>query len=119
VSNASAGDVVPFYLQETIGGSDIDNHNSLPAFKDYRFRGPDLFTVEAQYNRKLCVSCEPCKEGLIRTVCSHLGLVLGYDAGHVALRRPGFLRVRQSYDSGISIYFGKDVIFRVALGFRL
>lgn len=119
VANASAGNVVPFYLQETIGGSDIDNQNSLPAFKDYRFRGPDLLTVETQYNRKVCVSCEPCKEGLIRTVCSHLGLVLGYDAGQVALNRSGFdfAKMRQSYDSGISIYLGKDVIFRMAVGF--
>jgi hypothetical protein len=119
VSDTSAGNVVPFYLQETIGGSDIDNQSSLPAFKDYRFRGPDLMTIQAQYYRKVCESCDPCKKGLIRTVCSHLGLLLGYDAGKVALRKSDldFSDMRQSYDGGISIYLGKDVVFRVAVGF--
>ncbi|MGA8220343.1 MAG: hypothetical protein WB780_01730 [Candidatus Acidiferrales bacterium] len=119
VSDASAGNVVPFYLQETIGGGDIDNQTSLPAFKDYRFRGPDLMTIRAEYDRKVCESCEPCKKGLIRTVCSHLGLLLGYSAGKVAVRNSDldFSNMRQSYDTGISIYLGKDVVFRVAVGF--
>jgi len=86
VSQASAGNAVPFYLQETIGGTDIDNQPSLRAFKDYRFRGPDLMTLQAEYDRKLCAECTPCKQGVIRTVCRHLGLVLAYDAGKVALR---------------------------------
>lgn len=119
VSNA-AGGAVPFYLQETIGGSDIDNNQtSLMAFKDYRFRGPDLISVQAQYNRKMCAVCNPCKTGLIRTVCGHLGLFAGYGAGEVALTRNDFdfSTMRQSYGSGISIYLGKDVIFRVAVGF--
>ena len=76
-----------FYLQEIIGGLDIDNQPSLRAFKDYRFRGPDLMTVQAEYDRKMCEACEPCKPGLIRTLCSHLGLLLAYDAGKVAFRK--------------------------------
>ena len=117
VSDASAGHAVPFYLQETIGGSDIDNQPSLRAFKDYRFRGPDLMTVKAEYDRKLCAECAPCKEGVIRTVCSHLGLVLAYDAGKVALRNSDldFSGMHQSFGGGISIYMGKDVVFRMAV----
>ena len=117
VSDAGAGNAVPFYLQETIGGSDIDNQPSLRAFKDYRFRGPDLMTVQAEYNRKLCEECTPCKDGIIRTVCSHLGLVLAYDAGKVALRKSDldFSGMHQSFGGGISIYLGKDVIFRMAV----
>lgn len=117
VSYADSGNAIPFYLQETIGGSDIDNQPSLPAFKDYRFRGPDLLTARAEYDRKLCDACAPCKEGLIHTVCSHLGLVANYDAGEVALRRSDldFSDMRQSYGGGVSIYLGKDVIFRMAL----
>jgi len=119
VSDASAGDAVPFYLQETIGGSDIDNQSYLPAFKDYRFRGPDLMTVQVQYNRKVCDLCDPCKKGLIRTVCSHLGVMAGYDAGKVALRESDldFSDMRQSYEGGFSVILGKDVIFRVAVAF--
>jgi len=117
VSDASSGNAVPFYLQETIGGSDIDSQSSLPAFKDYRFRGPDLMTVRAEYDRKICDICDPCKKGLIRTVCSHLGIVVGYDAGKVALRNSDldFSGMRQSFGGGISIYLGKDVIFRMAV----
>jgi len=117
VSEASAGNAVPFYLQETIGGTDIDNQPSLRAFKDYRFRGPDLMTVKAEYDRKLCAECAPCKEGLIRTVCSHLGLVLAYDAGKVASRNSDldFAGMHQSFGGGVAIYLGKDVIFRMAV----
>jgi hypothetical protein len=117
VSDASAGNAVPFYLQETIGGSDIDNRPSLRAFKDYRFRGPDLMTVQAEYDRKMCEACEPCKPGIIRTVCSHLGLLLAYDAGKVAFRKSDldFSGMHQSFGGGISIYLGKDVIFRMAV----
>ena len=117
VSQASAGNAVPFYLQETIGGTDIDNQPSLRAFKDYRFRGPDLMTVQAEYDRKLCAECTPCKQGVIRTVCSHLGLVLAYDAGKVALRNSdlGFSGMHQSFGGGLALYLGKDVIFRMAV----
>jgi hypothetical protein len=117
VSDASAANAVPFYLQETIGGSDIDNQPSLRAFRDYRFRGPDLMTVQAEYDRKLCEACAPCKAGTIRTVCSHLGLLLAYDAGKVALRKSDldFSGMHQSFGGGISIYLGKDVIFRMAV----
>ena len=117
VSDASAGKAVPFYLEETIGGSDIDNQPSLRAFKDYRFRGPDLMTVQAEYYRKLCAECAPCKKGMIRTVCEHLGLLLAYDAGKVALRNSdlNFSGMHQSFGGGISIYMGKDVVFRMAV----
>lgn len=117
VSTATGGNVVPFYLQETIGGSDIDNQPSLRAFKDYRFRGPDLLTVKAEYDRKMCEACEPCKPGIIRTVCTHLGLLLAYDAGQVALHRSDFdiSQMHQSFGGGVSIYLGKDVIFRMAV----
>ena len=117
VSNASAGNAIPFYLQETIGGSDIDNQPSLPAFKDYRFRGPDLLTVRTEYDRKLCEACTPCKAGIVHTVCSHLGLLAAYDAGEVALRRGDLdlSAMRQSFGGGIAIYLGKDIIFRMAV----
>jgi hypothetical protein len=117
VSDASAGHAVPFYLQETIGGSDIDNQPSLRAFKDYRFRGPDLMTVQAEYDRKLCEACTLCKAGTIHTLCSHMGLLVTYDAGKVALRRRDLdlSDMHQSFGGGIAIYLGKDVIFRMAV----
>lgn len=117
ISTATGGSVVPFYLQETIGGSDIDNLPSLRAFKDYRFRGPDLLTIQSEYDRKVCDACEPCKSGIIRTVCSHLGMLIAYDAGQVELHQSDFdiSKMHQSFGGGISIYLGKDVIFRMAV----
>ena len=117
MSDAGAGNAVPFYLQETLGGTDIDNQPTLRAFKDYRFRGPDLMMVQAEYYRKLCGECAPCKKGVIRTACEHLGLLLAYDAGKVALRNSDldFSGLHQSFGGGISVYMGKDVVFRMAV----
>jgi hypothetical protein len=117
-ASTEKGNAIPFYLQETIGGMDINNETFLPAFKDYRFRGPNLMTAGIAYNRKICEACAPCKQGIIRTVCSHLGLVLDYDAGKVALSRSDldFAGMHQSFGGGVSIYLGKDVVFRMAVG---
>jgi hypothetical protein len=37
---------VPFYLQRTLGGSDIDGNRALASFSDYRFRGPHLLLLQ-------------------------------------------------------------------------
>lgn len=41
-SQVSNGSVVPFYLQRTIGGSDLNGDRILPGYDDYRFRAPDV-----------------------------------------------------------------------------
>jgi hypothetical protein len=117
VSDASANHAVPFFLQETLGGSDIDNQPSLRAFRDYRFRGPDLMAVQAEYDHKLCKDCGFCKEGITRTLCSHLGVLVAYDAGKVALRKSdlNFSDLHQSFGGGISIILGRDVVFKMAV----
>jgi hypothetical protein len=38
----SATSAVPFYFQQTLGGSDINNAQSLASYQDYRFRAPNL-----------------------------------------------------------------------------
>jgi hypothetical protein len=37
---------VPFYLQPTLGGSDINGERLLASYADYRFRDPNLFAVQ-------------------------------------------------------------------------
>jgi len=37
-----SGNVVPFYFQPTLGGTDINGDFSLPSYPDYRFRAPNL-----------------------------------------------------------------------------
>jgi hypothetical protein len=117
VSDASAANAVPFYLQETLGGSDIENQPTLRAFRDYRFRGPDLMMVQAEYDRRLCKECKPCGQGTLRTVCTHLGLLVAYDAGKVALRKSDldFSGMHQSFGGGFSISLADRVVFRVAV----
>jgi hypothetical protein len=117
VSDTSAANAVPFYLQETLGGSDIDNQPTLRAFRDYRFRGPNLMMVQVEYDRRLCQECKPCGQGTLRTVCTHLGLLVAYDAGKVALRKSDldFSGMRQSFGGGFAIYLADRVVFRVAV----
>lgn len=48
-STTGSGSTVPFYLQPTVGGSDIDSRLSLRAWPNYRFRAPDAVFVQANY----------------------------------------------------------------------
>ena len=41
-SQVGEGSAVPFYLQRTLGGSDINGQRTLASYDDYRFRGPHL-----------------------------------------------------------------------------
>jgi hypothetical protein len=40
-----AGHVVPFYLQPTLGGADINGEHALASYQDYRFRAPNVMFV--------------------------------------------------------------------------
>jgi hypothetical protein len=44
---------VPFYLQPTIGGSDINGQRVLASFDDYRFRGPHMLVAEASLEHSI------------------------------------------------------------------
>ncbi len=48
-SRTGPGSTVPFYLQPTVGGSDIDSRLGLRAWPDYRFRAPDAVFVQTNY----------------------------------------------------------------------
>ena len=37
--------MVPFYFQQTLGGSDINGIRWLSGYEDYRFRGPAVFAL--------------------------------------------------------------------------
>ncbi|HEX6772816.1 MAG TPA: hypothetical protein VF126_12365 [Acidobacteriaceae bacterium] len=93
-SIAGAGSVVPFYLDPTIGGSDINSQSILPSYPDYRFRAPNLLLINGAYEQSL---------GKIP-----VGLFLGVDEAKVALRRDDvdFSHLRHSYTAGITIHAG-------------
>ena len=93
-SIAAQGNVIPFYLQPTIGGSDINGQAMLASYPDYRFRGPDLLLIHGAYEQSL---------GKIP-----VGLFLGVDEAKVALRRDdvAFAHLRHSYSAGITLHAG-------------
>jgi hypothetical protein len=119
-SSASQGNVIPFYLQETIGGSDIDNIATLRGFQDYRFRGPDLFSLQVQYERRL-LPAPPRgspRPSTLRSVAGALGILAFYDAGEVAttVSNLNFSNVRHSFGFGLTFWSGEKVWFRAYIG---
>jgi hypothetical protein len=59
---------VPFYLQPTLGGTDIDSRVTLRGYDNYRFRAPDLALVQFDYGIP---------------VYDPIGVFVFYDAGTV------------------------------------
>ena len=53
LSFAPQGDVVPFYFQPTLGGSDINGSPSLGSYQDYRFRAPDILLLQESFEHSL------------------------------------------------------------------
>ena len=103
MSHTSAGNAIPFYLQETLGGSDINNDPTLRGFADYRFRGPHLVEISTQYERR---------------VWSYFGVLGFYDAGQVAIRKGDLSlgNMRQSFGFGINVWAESKVVFRAYIG---
>jgi len=44
---------MPFYLQPTLGGTDINNVDVLRSYRDYRFRAPNVVAFQAEYRRTI------------------------------------------------------------------
>jgi hypothetical protein len=88
------GHVVPFYLQPTLGGSDINGNSVLASFEDYRFRAPKVFFLH---------------QGLEHSIGKWpLGVALAADEGEVALSGSSFGSGpwRRSYSAGLTIRAG-------------
>lgn len=104
MSDASASNAVPFYLQETIGGSDIDNQPTLRSFRDFRFRGPNSFLVQTEYDRR---------------IIGPVGVLVFYDAGKVTFVRSdlNFTNLHQGFGGGLSFFLAGKVVFRAYVGF--
>lgn len=104
MSDASASNAVPFYLQETIGGSDIDNQPTLRSFRDFRFRGPNSFLVQTEYDRR---------------IIGPVGFLVFYDAGKVTFARSdlNFTNLHQGFGGGLSFFLAGKVVFRAYVGF--
>jgi hypothetical protein len=92
-SFTSAGHVVPFYFQPTLGGSDINGNQLLPSYQDYRFRGPNLMLFRAS---------------LEHSIWGPLGFQFIADAGKVALTRSDidFSQMVHSFATGLTLRAG-------------
>jgi hypothetical protein len=92
-SIATGGSVVPFYFQQTVGGSDIDGNRSLASYQDYRFRAPNILLLQESFDHSLY---------------GPVGLTLMADQGKVALTRGDieFQHLRHSFAAGFNIRAG-------------
>jgi hypothetical protein len=92
-TSASGGNQMPFYLQPTLGGTDINNLDALRSYRDYRFRAPNLLVFQAEYTR---------------TIWGPLALLGFYDTGRVAEDRSelGFSQFHHSAGAGLVVQLG-------------
>jgi hypothetical protein len=92
-SVASAGNSVPFYLQPTLGGSDVNGNMILASFDDYRFRAPNLLALQ---------------ESVEYSIWGPLGAYLLLEQGKVADRAGdlGFSNLLYSAAVGLTVRAG-------------
>jgi hypothetical protein len=92
-SIASAGSQVPFYLQPTLGGLDINGNSWLPSYNDYRFRAPNALLL---------------RESIEHSIWGPVGVTFSADQGKVALTRGdiGFSHLAHSFSAGLTLRAG-------------
>jgi hypothetical protein len=92
-SFTSGTSVVPFYFQQTLGGSDINNAMALGSYQDYRFRAPNLLLLQEKVEHSLW---------------GPFGATFMADQGRVALTRGdiGFTHLKHSFAGGLTLRAG-------------
>ena len=53
LSMTPGGNVVPFYYQPTLGGSDINGNSTLSSYQDYRFRAPNVMVLRESFEHSI------------------------------------------------------------------
>jgi hypothetical protein len=92
-SIASAGSVVPFYFQPTLGGSDINGNPWLSSYNDYRFRAPNAMLL---------------RESFEHSIWGPFGFAFSADEGKVARSRGdiAFNHLAHSFTAGVTVRAG-------------
>jgi hypothetical protein len=92
-SMTSGSSVVPFYFQQTLGGSDINSALALGSYQDYRFRAPNLLLLQESFEH---------------SVWGPFGVKFMGDQGRVALTRGdvGFSHLKHSFAGGLTLRAG-------------
>lgn len=83
--------LVPFYLQPTLGGGDIDGQRILPSADDYRFRGQSLIALQ---------------ETLEHSLWGPVGVMVQADQGKATSGGLGFGGLHTSYAVGVTVRAG-------------
>jgi hypothetical protein len=89
----SSTSAVPFYFQQTLGGSDINSSLALGSYQDYRFRGPNLLLLQ---------------ESVEHSIWGPFGAKFIADQGRVALTRGdvGFSHLKHTFAGGLTLRAG-------------
>jgi len=89
----SSTSAVPFYFQQTLGGSDINGAMSLGSYRDYRYRAPNVLLLQESFEHSLW---------------GPFGVKFIADQGRVALTRSdvGFDHLKHSFASGFTLRAG-------------
>ena len=89
----SASSAVPFYLQQTLGGGDINGGLSLGSYQDYRFRAPNILLLHESFEH---------------SIWGPFGFAFSADQGRVALTRSdiGFDQLNHSFGAGLTLRAG-------------
>jgi hypothetical protein len=89
----SATSAVPFYFQQTLGGSDINGALALGSYQDYRYRAPNLLLLQESFEH---------------SIWGPFGLKFMADEGRVAQTRGdlGFSHLRHSFAGGLTLRAG-------------
>ena len=92
-SSTSGDNRVPFYLQPTLGGSDLNGERLLAGYDDYRFRGPNLIAMQ---------------EGIEHSLWGPVGLFFMAEHGKVAEKSGdlGFNHLSHSAAIGLTLRAG-------------
>jgi hypothetical protein len=92
-SITSGTSTVPFYFQQTLGGSDINSALALGSYQDYRFRAPNLLLLQ---------------ENIEHSIWGPFGAKFMADQGRVALTRGdlGFSHMKHSFAGGLTLRAG-------------
>lgn len=100
----SGANVVPFYLQDTLGGSDIHGFDTLRGLADYRLRAPNRVLLQAD---------------LYKDLWGPFGIYGFYDTGKVALHSSdlSLTHLRHDFGPGIFVRAGGNIVLRAYIGF--
>jgi hypothetical protein len=104
LTQVNSGNQVPFYLQPTLGGTDIDSRMTLRGWDNYRFRAPDLSLVQFEYGIP---------------VYDPIGVYVFYDAGTVgnSASQLAVTRFRQDAGFGASVRIKGQMVMQTYYAF--